>query len=236
MNFLDLHNQVLMRLRENTITSDQVGSDPYTRVIGTHINDAKNTVENAWDWSHLRNQDLFQFTNGIAATPIPGSADRNYKFSSILNRDTGQFLNYVTPEWIKRAYADYDNNPTENGVPYYFTPWYTASDGNDQFIVYPPPDDTYNLMVDHIANQPLLVNHDDILKVPSLPVYTLATAMAARERGEVQGLSVSELFAIATAALSDAIAIDSAKHPEDTIWYNADNPVETNLRYSSGLR
>ena len=46
----------------------------------------------------------------------------------------------------------------------------------------------------------------------------LATALGARERGETGGTSASELFSLAGRTLSDAVALDAAKHPEETIW------------------
>ena len=60
----------------------------------------------------------------------------------------------------------------------------------------------------------------DKLAVPSSPVVQVATALAARERGETQGTSAGEMFALADRTLSDAIAIDASQHPEETIWYS----------------
>ena len=45
-----------------------------------------------------------------------------------------------------------------------------------------------------------------------------ATALAARERGETGGTSAAELFAIADSTLADAIALDAARFPSETIW------------------
>ena len=56
--------------------------------------------------------------------------------------------------------------------------------------------------------------------IPSSPVIQLATALGARERGETGGTSAAELFALADNTLADAIAIDAAQHPEETIWYS----------------
>jgi hypothetical protein len=49
-------------------------------------------------------------------------------------------------------------------------------------------------------------------------VIHLAVALLARERGETGGTSVAEYFSIADKYLSDAIAIDAAKHPEEMIF------------------
>ena len=60
----------------------------------------------------------------------------------------------------------------------------------------------------------------DNMQIPSPPVVQLATALAARERGETGGTSAAELFALADNTLADAIAIDASQHPEETICYS----------------
>jgi hypothetical protein len=57
------------------------------------------------------------------------------------------------------------------------------------------------------------------LLVPNFPVIMLAYAYALRERGESGGESVNEQMLIASSTVSDAIAIDSVKNPEDMLWY-----------------
>ena len=79
----------------------------------------------------------------------------------------------------------------------------------------------YALTVDRVSHQAALVAPDDVLLVPSLPVYTLATALASRERGEVGGTPTSELFAIADRHLSDAVAQDTSLYPTEMDWYSA---------------
>ena len=80
------------------------------------------------------------------------------------------------------------------------------------------PDDAYNLRFVMVRRQADLVNNADVLLVPSKPVIHLAIALLARERGETGGTSTAEYFAIADKYLSDAIAIDAAKHPEEMIF------------------
>ena len=52
MTYLDIVNNVLRRLREDTVTT--VSANTYSAMVGDFINDAKQLVENAWDWSNLR--------------------------------------------------------------------------------------------------------------------------------------------------------------------------------------
>jgi hypothetical protein len=69
-----------------------------------------------------------------------------------------------------------------------------------------------------VRRQADLTNNTDVIKVPSKPVIHLAVALLARERGETGGTSVAEYFQIADKYLSDAIAIDAAKHPEEMLF------------------
>ena len=71
MTYRELINQVLIRLREDTITSDWSGAindsstvSAYHKVIGALINDSKRSVESYHDWLNLR-ETVSINTNGI---------------------------------------------------------------------------------------------------------------------------------------------------------------------------
>ena len=49
--YLELVNDVLIRLRENEVTS--VTDTSYSKLIGKFINDAKRQVEDAYNWNAL---------------------------------------------------------------------------------------------------------------------------------------------------------------------------------------
>ena len=53
MTYLEAVNSVLRRLREDEVVS--VSANPYSKLVGELVNDAKRLVEDAWDWSSLRN-------------------------------------------------------------------------------------------------------------------------------------------------------------------------------------
>ena len=53
MTYLQLVNKVLVRLRENEVST--VSENNYSKLIGEYVNDAKRDVQNAWDWTGLRN-------------------------------------------------------------------------------------------------------------------------------------------------------------------------------------
>jgi hypothetical protein len=80
------------------------------------------------------------------------------------------------------------------------------------------PDGVYSLRFDVVKRQGDLTSNSDKLLIPNQPVIHLALALLARERGETGGTSTAEYFVIADKYLSDAIAIDAAKHPEEMIF------------------
>jgi len=62
MTYLNLINGVLRRLRETTVST--YTETTYSTMIGDLINDAKTTVEEAWEWSALRNTITFNTVDG----------------------------------------------------------------------------------------------------------------------------------------------------------------------------
>ena len=271
MTYIELINNVLIRLREDTIESGQVDSDPYLRSIGAHVNDAKDRVEDAWQWGALRGTDTivlatsFQnygpYYGGGTDIQLPDSADNHYTIKRMLCSSTVE-------NTIKPGFYDPDPNSTRNELRQitvdqmrerYRTPAKAGAGRPTEFAVtgqvnspvfgstiagitgsikvtlwpFPTPISTseppeWAIEVDRVNHQGRLSQELDILKVPSLPVYSLATALASRERGEVGGTPTSELFAIADRHLSDAIAQDSALYANEMIWYDVEYPSQTN--------
>jgi hypothetical protein len=86
--------------------------------------------------------------------------------------------------------------------------------------VYPKPNGVYNLDFNVVQRTADFTEDATSLVIPSSPVIQLATGLGARERGETGGTSAAEMFALADNTLADAIAMDAAQHPEETIWYS----------------
>lgn len=51
MTYLELVNDVLIRLREQTVST--VSLTTYSTLIGKFVNDAKRQIEDAYDWNAL---------------------------------------------------------------------------------------------------------------------------------------------------------------------------------------
>ena len=214
MTYLTLMNNVLRRLREDEVTT--VNESTYSKMVGDFINDAKTTVEQAADWSALRETitiNTVETTEGYSLT-LEGSGD-DVKILSALNDTQNCLLSYQTKDWFNEQL--YINNIV-SGSPRYYTFNGLDASGDTKILVSPNPDGVYALRFDVVKRQNDLVIDGDVLLVPAKPVIHLAVALLARERGETGGTSTAEYFAIADRYLSDAIAIDAAKHPEEMIF------------------
>lgn len=214
MTYLNIMNNVLRRLREDEVTT--VTSTTYSTMVGDFINDAKQLVEEATDWSALRDTILktTEVATGSEEITLTGSGD-NVKIMSVINDTSNCFMEYQTKDWFndKRYISD-----AVVGSPKYYTFNGLNSSGDTKVLLNPAPDAAYNLRFDVVKRQAPLTNDSDVLLVPSQPVIHFAVALLARERGETGGTSTAEYFQIADKYLSDAIAIDAAKHPEEMIF------------------
>lgn len=212
MTYLNLMNSVLRRLREEETSS--VTSTTYVKMVGDFINDAKTLVGQAADWSALRETITISTTASDNTYSLTGGGD-NIKVMSMLNDTENCFMEYQTKDWFNEQL--YISSAAE-GTPRYFTYNGLDSSGDTQILVGPTPDGVYSIRVDTVKRQADLSANTDELLIPAMPVIHLAVALLARERGETGGTSTAEYFTIANQYLSDAIAIDAAKHPEEMVF------------------
>jgi len=212
MTYLNLMNNILRRLREEEVSS--VTANTYCTMVGDFINDAKRLVEEATDWSALRETIVVSTTASDNSYSLTDGSDR-VKVMSVINNTQKCFMEYQTKDWFNDSLYIADE---VEGAPKYYTYNGLDSNGDTQVLVSPTPDGVYSLRFDVIKRQADLTNNNDSLLVPSQPVIHLAIAMLASERGEAGGTSAAEYFQIANKILSDAVAIDAAKHPEEMVF------------------
>lgn len=213
MIYKDLVNNVLRRLRETEVTSVQ--STAYSKLIGDLVNDAKDLVESAWDWSPLRTTLDINTSDGVYNYVLTGSQNK-IKELSVLNDTSDLTMEYRASKWVDDQY--FLQSPL-SGAPKYYTYNGVNGAGDNLIDVYPKPDGVYALKFKGVIPNAALSADEDNLVIPHSPVLHLAVAFASRERGETGGTSTAEYFQMANKYLSDAIAFDAARHPEETIFY-----------------
>jgi len=212
MTYLSIVNNVLKRLRERTVST--VEENTYSTLISMFVNDAKQEVEQAWDWSALRATLTATTTAGAFAYELTDSGD-NMKMLDVVNDTSNVFMTYKTASEFNNYYLN--TTPTQ-GSPRYYS--FNGLDDNGDTIVevFPPPDGEYLIRFNLINRQADLSTDTDVLLCPSKPVEMLAYAKAVEERGEDGGVAGVSAYRTAERTLSDAIALDAAKHPEEVIW------------------
>lgn len=212
MTYLEAVNKVLIRLREDQVST--VNQTAYSALIGEFVNDALRMVEDAWDWSALRTTLTVTTSADIFNYILTGSGNRG-EMLDVVNDTSNFFMKYKEQHWFNNTFL---NTEPAKGSPHYFTYNGVDANGDTQVDIYPIPNGVYDLRFNMILRSPILTADADEIIIPSLPIIHLAVALATRERGESGGNMTPELFASADRMLSDAIALDAAKHPEELIF------------------
>ena len=218
MTYLEIVNAVLRRLRESEVSTVQGtgNANSYARLIGDFINEAKSQVEVAWDWSSLRNTLTVTTTPNVFNYELNG-AKNNSKILQVWNDTSNIEMQYKSASWFDQEFL---MAPPQIGIPNFYSFNGVSSDGDTQVDIYPIPDAVYTLYFNITQRNIPLSADTDITVLPTRPIILLATAMAIEERGEDGGQQSMNFYQAGMSALSDEIAMDAARHPEDTIWYS----------------
>lgn len=212
MTYLEIVNKVLRRLREDTV--DTVSQNTYSALVGEFVNDAKRMVEDAWDWSALRTTLTVTTSSDIFNYVLTGSGNR-IELLDVVNDTSNFFMKYRDQHWFNKTFL-VDEPAT--GSPMYYCFNGVDANGDTAVDLSPIPDSTYSLRFNAILRTPELSADTDEVLIPTLPIIHMATALAIAERGESGGKSAAEALIIADRLLSDAIALDAYKHPEELVY------------------
>ena len=210
--YLQLVNDVLIRLRENEVSS--VSDNAYSKLIGKFVNDAKRQCEDAYNWNALSDT-LSAVTGADVFNYVLVGSGQRFRVIDVINDTNDYFLELQTTEQmnklflIQTAQKDQPRQYNFNG---------TNANGDTQVDLYPIPNGVYNLRFNVIKPQvPLSANSDQLL-IPSEPVIFNALARAMGERGEDGGIASNEAFAMYKQSLSDAISLESGRYLEEMEW------------------
>lgn len=212
MTYLELVNAVLRKLREDEVTT--VAESPYSTMIGDIVNDAKQLVEDSWDWTSLRDSHTITTVSGTFVYSLTDFTPR----SKVLYANNETENMSVRQQSLQKLRDMRLGAEDQRGNVQFFSVSGTDSNGDLQVLVWPTPDSTETLTVYGVKRPPALVADADTLSVPSQPVIQWAYSYALRERGETGGDSGAEQAIFAKNDLSTAIALDANHHPEELIW------------------
>jgi hypothetical protein len=209
MTYLELVNDVLVRLRESTVAT--VSETSYSALIGKFVNDAKRQVEDAYAWNVLGTTITLSTTSGTYQYALTG-AGQKFQVIDVLNVTSNIGMKNIDFASMNRK----QNFSTPvSGIPYEF-----AFDGVDgsydtKVTIYPRPDGVYSIPFSLAVPQATLSSGSTVIAVPDVLVAQNAYARALVERGEDGGLSSSEAYQLYKSMLSDYIALEGTRYPEN---------------------
>ena len=209
MTYLELVNDVLVRLREEQVST--VSETTYSTLIGKFVNDAKRQIEDAFAWNVLGTTITLSTTSGTYSYALTGSGQK-FQVLDVLNTTSNIRMKNIDFATMNR-FQNF-STPVE-GLPAYY-----AFDGVDgsydtKVTIYPRPDGVYSIPFSLTVPQATLSSDSTVVKVPDTLVAQNAYARALVERGEDGGLSSSEAYLLYKAMLSDYIALEGTRYPEN---------------------
>lgn len=212
MNYLQAVNGVLVRMRENQVST--VSTNDYSTLLGTFVNEAKREVEDTWNWSFQRNTIVVATTAGIFNYLLTGSGER-FKVLQVFNDSQDYPLRAI--EGTKMTRMLLSNSP-QSGQPAYYA--FNDKDSNGDYYVdlFPIPAAVQNINFDLIIPQVDLVADTDIIDVQGHLVVLGATLRALAERGDDNSENFKQLATIYKSQLGAAIAQDESRMPCETDW------------------
>jgi len=229
MTYKELINEVLVRLREEAISSDWSGAindsstiNDYQKVVGSLVNDAKRSIESYHDWLVLR--ETVNVSTVASTKNYNLSSGQEFKVLDVVNNSTGNQLAQVTRTYLNSIM--YPTDPT--GEPNYYG--FNGSDTSNNLKVdlSPIPTEAQTISFDIVKYQDTLTSATTAVKIPHQPIILGAYARAIAERGEDGGTQSSIAAQEAASSLAQAVMMDSGNAKYENDWY-----VETNYNHTN---
>ena len=211
--YLELVNETLVRLREPEVTA--VTDNAYSKLIGRFVNDAKRQVEDSYTWNAL-SETLTVSTSANLFNYVLTGIGQRFKVIDVINSQSDWFLNYETTRKMDELFLN--SGTVLVGAPDRYNFNGVDNNGDTQVDLYPIPDGVYDIYFNVIKPQAEFTSASTQIKVPSEPVIFLAYAKALNERGEDNGLNSVEAYELYRQSLSDHIAAEANRYPEELIW------------------
>ena len=209
MTYLELVNDVLVRLRETAVST--VSETSYSTLIGKFVNDAKRQIEDAFAWNVLGTTITITTTASTASYSLTG-AGQKFQVMDVINTTSNVGLTNISFVDMNRKL---NFTPLANQIPTEFA--FDGVDGsyNTKVNLYPIPDGVYTIKFALTVPQATLASDATVVAVPDVLVVQNAYARALVERGEDGGLSSSEAYQLYKSMLSDYIALEGTRYPEN---------------------
>jgi hypothetical protein len=209
MTYLQLINDVLVRLRETQVSSSN--ETTYSALIGRFVNDAKRQIEDAFSWNVLGQTVTITTTPGTYIYSMTGAGQKFQVMDAInVTANVGmQNISFVQMNRFQNLV------PAISGIPEYYSFDGVDGNGDTKVLLYARPDNVYTIPFSLTVPQAPLALDSTVVLVPAALVVQNAYARALVERGEDGGLNSSEAYQLYRGMLADQIALESTRYPEN---------------------
>ena len=174
MTLLDIVNEVMKRLREDQVTS--IDQTEYSALVGAFAYDAMRTVEDAWNWSGLREEEELLT---VASQP-------NYPLTSLDNYDiiTNIFSSTINTSLTEVTFSqmkEFQRRSVQADSTVQYWAWTNTSGGQKQIALWPRPATTEtgpSAQAQALATVPALVTATVPAKAPALAAVVVVVYSA----------------------------------------------------------
>jgi len=209
MTYLELVNDILIRLRETTVST--VTETSYSTLIGKFVNDAKRQIEDAFSWNVLGTTITVTTASSTASYALTG-AGQKFQVMDVINTTSNVGLTNISFVDMNRKL---NFTPLVNSIPTEFAFDGVNASYDTKVNLFPIPDGVYTIKFALTVPQSTLASDATVVLVPDVLVVQNAYSRALIERGEDGGLTSSEAYILYKAMLSDYIALESTRYPEN---------------------
>ena len=209
MTYLELVNDVLIRLREPSVTT--VTANDYSTLIGKFVNDAKRQIEDAYAWNVLGTTITISTTAGTYSYALTGSGQK-FQVLDVLNVTSNLGMRNI--DFVSMNRKQNFSTPV-SGIPSEYSFDGVNASYDTKVMLYPRPDGVYSIPFSLTVPQATLSSDSTVVLVPDVLVSQNAYARALIERGEDGGFNSSEAFLLYKSMLSDYIALEGTRYPEN---------------------
>jgi len=211
MTYLEIVNKVLVRLRENEVSS--LTETSYSKLVADLVNVVKREVENAWNWDCLRETLTVTTANDLFNYVLTDSGTTSRVLNVYNDTDDIQ-MHYRPSNWFDQQMRMVDT--VQRDAPMFYN-WNGTSNGDLQVDLYPIPDGVYNIRFNIIKQQDDLSAPTDVLLLNPHLVIEGVVSRAISERGDDGGFIDQEMRY--KNMLADFIAIEAGRMPDEVTWY-----------------
>ena len=209
MTYLELVNDVLIRLRETTVST--VTETSYSTLIGKFVNDAKRQIEDAFSWNVLGTTITVTTASSTASYVLTG-AGQKFQVMDVINTTSNVGLTNISFVDMNRKL---NFTPLVNSIPTEFAFDGVNASYDTKVNLFPIPDGVYTIKFALTVPQATLASDATVVLVSDVLVVQNAYSRALIERGEDGGLTSSEAYILYKAMLSDYIALEGTRYPEN---------------------